>query len=65
MMDGEFDPIEMIARRMATAVGQDPDELIPETGYRDAKLIPAWVHQRDDAAKFFAAFKAMQELAKD
>lgn len=47
--------IEKVSRAMASALGVDPDELVPATGYANAPLIPFWQKQREWAIRHLAA----------
>lgn len=57
MVEKVVDPVEQIARKMASALGEDPDKMVPETGRLGAKLIPAWEHEREHALRFLAAIE--------
>lgn len=54
--------VEFVARAMATAAGNDPDELRPATGYRDAPLVPYWHLYREWAVSHIAAHDALNSL---
>lgn len=65
MVDGEADLVEILARKMSLALGQNPDELVPETGRPDASLIPAWMLEREHAIRFLAAEQYLESCLKD
>lgn len=54
--------IEAVARMMAHALGRDPDEVVPSSGYSDANMIPYWRMQTEWALRFIAAYQTMQQI---
>lgn len=51
--------IERVARAMTAARGMDPDLIVPETGYSDARMIPRWMKDREWAMRHIAAHRAL------
>lgn len=47
-----------LARAICVEMQEDPDEMVPETGYPNAGLIPRWWRYQFDALKFIALTKA-------
>jgi len=46
--------VERLARAIAEKHGDNPDAMVPETGYHDAELMPLWWRYQGDAMKFIA-----------
>jgi hypothetical protein len=53
------DQVERVARAMVRALGRNPDEVVPETGYADARPVPRWYKEIEWAKRSIAASEAL------
>lgn len=54
--------VEYLARAICKARKADPDEQVPSTGYKNAKLVPLWWFHQDFAMNYLACVQAEIEL---
>jgi hypothetical protein len=57
--------VEEIARKICGERGDDPDKLVAETGYSNARKIPLWWMYQDDAMYVLVALKLMKGEYRD
>lgn len=58
-------PVERLARAIAQKRGIKPDDLVPETGYSNARTIPAWWKFQDTALNYLAMREAESDQHSD
>lgn len=58
-------PVERLARAIAKKRGYGSDDLVPETGYSNARAVPAWWKFQDAALDYLAMREAESDQHSD